>query len=192
MEVLFALLLFCKSLWVDKYTGETISSILLAHQVKTALVFLGGGWGAEKLCSLRLCIALSTVLCASRVAQKSVAVPGLLDARTCCTFWCNSLHFDSCCCSQLEMEAGRNGLVEGMAGGNGSSWLLGLCLRGEGGECSTEWALFCVTVLIADPWKSCSTPARARYGLGTEAALETWPVTLDKENFTQNFECLRA
>lgn len=134
MEVLFALLLFCKSLWVDKYTGETISSILLAHQVKTALVFLGGGWGAEKLCSLRLCIALSTVLCASGVAQKSVAVPGLLDARTCCTFWCNSLHFDSCCCSQLEMEAGRNGLVEGMAGGNGSSWLLGLCLRGEGGN----------------------------------------------------------
>lgn len=32
------------------------------------------------------------------------------------------------------MEAGRNGLVEGMAGGNDSSWLLGLCLRGEDGN----------------------------------------------------------
>lgn len=32
------------------------------------------------------------------------------------------------------MEASRNGLVEGMDGGNDSSWLLGLCLRGEGGN----------------------------------------------------------
>lgn len=90
-----------------------------------------------------------------------------------------------------EMEAGRNGLVEGMAGGNDSSWLLGLPQR-RGWECSTESKLSCVTGLVAGPWNSCTTPAGARYGLGTEAALETWPVTSDKGNFTPNFECLRA
>lgn len=73
-------------------------------------------------------------------AQKSVAVPDLLNARTCCTFWCNLLHFDSCCCSQCEMEAGRNGLVQGMAGGNDSSWLLGLCLRGGAGNAAQSWS----------------------------------------------------
>lgn len=119
-----------------------------------------------------MCCSEHTALCLwggllKAQAQKSVAVPDSLDARTCCTFWCTLLRFDSCCCSHCEMEAGRNGLVEGMADENGSSWLLGLPRR-RGWECSTEPELFCVTVLVADPCNSCSTPAGARYGLGTE------------------------
>lgn len=58
------------------------------------------------------------------------------------------------------MEAGRNGLVEGMAGGNDSSWLLGLCLRGEEGNAAQSQS-FSLTVFVADPWSSCGTPAGA-------------------------------
>lgn len=69
MEVLFASL-FCKSPWVNKDTGEVISSILPGRQVKTPLVFLSREQGTEKLCSLKLCVALSTLLCASGVAYQ--------------------------------------------------------------------------------------------------------------------------
>lgn len=70
MEVLFALLLFCKSPWVDKDTGEITSSVVPGHQAKTPLVFLGRGQGTEKLLSLKLCVALSTLLCASGAAYR--------------------------------------------------------------------------------------------------------------------------
>lgn len=45
MEVLFALL-FCKSPWVNKDTGEIISSILSGRQAKIPSVFLGGDHGS--------------------------------------------------------------------------------------------------------------------------------------------------
>ena len=129
-------------------------------------------------------------------AVKAVAVPKFLNARTCCTFWRNLLHFNSCSSSECEMEAGRNGLVEGMTGGNDCLLFTPAIMpQRRGWACSTESEHFSpawhFTVLIADLWKSCSTPAGARYGLGAEATLEKLTVTLDKENFTKNLECMR-
>lgn len=83
------------------------------------------------------------------------------------------------------MEAGRNGLVEGMAGGNDSSWLLGLCLGGESANAAQSQSFSVSLCLLL------THGIAAVLRLGPEAALEKWAVTLDKENFTQNFECLR-
>lgn len=62
------------------------------------------------------------------------------------------------------------------------------CSAAESERFSPAWHF---AVLISDPWKSHSTPAGARYGLGTETTLEKWTVTLDKENFTKNLEYMR-
>lgn len=83
------------------------------------------------------------------------------------------------------MEAGRNGLVEGMTGGNDCLLFTPVIMpQRRRWACSREAEHFSpawhFTVLIADLWKSYSAPAGARYGLGTEATLEKWTVTLDK------------
>lgn len=102
---------------------------------------------------------------------------------TAAPFWC-------------EMEAGRNGLVEGMTGGNDCLLFSPVIVpQRRGWACSIELEHFSpawhFTVLIADLCKSYSTPAGARCGLGTDTSLEKWTVTLDKENFTKNLESMR-
>lgn len=62
---------FRKAPWVSKDTGEITSSVLLGCQAKTPLIFLGRAKGIEKLCSLKLCVALITLICASGVAYQS-------------------------------------------------------------------------------------------------------------------------
>lgn len=117
----------------------------------------------------------------------------LLNAGTCCTFWCNLLRLNSCYSLECELEAGRNGLVERMTGGNDCLVFTPVIMPQRMGTQHRTRAF--LPRLVFHLWKSYSTPGGggigSRYGLGAEAALQKWTVSLDKENFTTNLECVR-
>lgn len=71
------------------------------------------------------------------------------------------------------MEAGRNGLVEGMTDENDCLLFTPVTVpQRRGWACSTESERFSPAWHFTDLLKSYSAPAGARYGLGTEATLE--------------------
>lgn len=126
-------------------------------------------------------------------AVKAVAVPNLLNARTCCTFWRNLLRLNSCSSSDCELEAGRNGLVERMTAGNDCLLLTSVIMPQRMGTQHRTGAFLPSSAFRL--WKSYSTPGGggmgSRYGLGAETALPKWTASSHKENFTTNLEWMR-
>lgn len=82
------------------------------------------------------------------------------------------------------MEAGRNGLVEGMTGGNGCLLSAPVIMpQRRGWARSTDWErcsqLGVFTLLTADLLKVCSAAGGARLGSGI--TLEKWILIMGKE-----------